>query len=116
MRQNLNRWLRRGHAARHAELGADVVGAGGCSVSRQGDLREVPALLGLILGEGGGIKIGLGNGDIEDTGASGNGDWDCGVDTCFGRCRAGKYGHREGGFDKHFGQLFKSGNSGCRNK
>lgn len=84
--KDLEGWLGGSHTARHTELGTDVVGAGRCSVTRERGLSEIPALLGLVLGEGGGIEIGLGNGDIEDTGASGDCDWDGGIDACFGNC------------------------------
>ena len=89
------------HAARHTELSADMVRAGRCRVSRQCGLCKIPALLGLVLDEGGSTEIGLRNGDIEDTSASRDGDWDGHVDACFGSCRASKHGHCEGGFGEH---------------
>ena len=64
------------HAAGHTELGTDVVGTGGGRISQESGLGEVPALLGKILGECGGIEIGLGNGDVEDASAGGDGDGD----------------------------------------
>ena len=87
--------------ARLTELSADVVGAGCCRVTRQGGLSEIPALLGHILDEGGSIGIGLRNGEIEDTSAGRDCDWDGHVDACFGSCRASKHGDREGEFGEH---------------
>lgn len=103
MRKDLNGWLGRGtvHATRHAKLGADVICASRRRVSRQRGLRKVSPLLRLVLDEGGGIEIGLWNGDIKDTGAGRNRDWDGHVDACFGSCCASKRGHCEGGFGRH---------------
>ena len=64
------------HIARHTELRADVVRASRCSVSRKCSLSEIPALLGLVLDEGGGIEIGLRHGYIEDASAGRYCDWD----------------------------------------
>lgn len=88
MREDLNGRLGRSsiHTARHTELGADVVRAGRCSISRQRGLSEVSALLRLVLDESGGIEVGFWKGDIEDTGAGRDCDWNCHVDTCFGSC------------------------------
>ena len=68
------------------ELSADVIRAGRGSVSRERGLSEIPALLRLILGESGGIEIGLWNGDIKDTGAGRDGDRNTHVHACFGSC------------------------------
>ena len=86
MRQDLKGWLGCGiHAAWHTEFHANVVGASGSGVSRKGGLREISALLRLVLGEGGGIEIGLWNGDVEDSSTGRDGDWDGHVLACFGR-------------------------------
>ena len=88
MGEDLDGWLGRSgvHAARHTELSADIVRAGGCRVSRKRSLSEISALLCIVLDESSGIEVGLWKGDIEDTGAGRNGDWDGHVDACFGSC------------------------------
>lgn len=88
MGEDLNGWLghSRIHAARHTELGADVVGACRCRVARKYGFSEVSALLGLVLGESSGIEVGLWHGDIEDSGAGRDCDRDGHVDACFGSC------------------------------
>ena len=103
MCENLKRWLGGSsiHAARHTELSADVVRAGCCSVSGKRGLGEIPALPGLILNEGGGVEIGLRNGEIEDTSAGRDCDRYRHVHACFGSCRASKDSHCQGGFGEH---------------
>lgn len=88
MCKDLNGWLGRStvHAAGHTVLGADIVCASRCSIAGQRGLGEISSLLRLVLGESGGIKIGLWNGDIEDTGAGRDCDRDGHVDACFGSC------------------------------
>lgn len=88
MCEDLKGWLGRGsiHAARHTELSADVVSARGGRISREHCRTEVSALLGLVLIECSGIRVGLWNGNIEDPGAGRNRDWDGHVDACFGSC------------------------------
>lgn len=68
----------------HTEFSANVVRAGGGSVTQKRGLSEIPALLRLVLGKSGGIKISLRNGDIEDTSAGRNGDWNAHIHACFG--------------------------------
>ncbi len=88
MCKDLNGWLGLGstYATGHTELSANVIRAGCCGVSRKRSLGEVPALLGLVLVESGGIEIGLGDGDIEDSGASRDCHGDGHVDACLGSC------------------------------
>ena len=97
MREYLKRWqsLKSVDIVRHTELRADVVRAGRCSVSRKCSLGEIPALLGLVLDEGGGIGIGLRHGDIEDAGAGRDCDWNRQIGTKFGSCRGSKDSHCE---------------------
>lgn len=79
VREYLKGWRSRNIVciARRTKLRADVVGAGRRSISRKCSLSEVPALLGLVLNEGGGIEIALRHGEIKDAGASRDGDWNC---------------------------------------
>ena len=97
MREYLKGWqsLNSVYIARRAELRTDVVRAGRCSVSRKCSLGEIPALLGLVLDEGGGIEIGLRHGYIEDAGAGRDCDWNRQIGTELGSCRGSKDGHCE---------------------
>ena len=59
----------------HAELSADIVSARGSRVIKESDFGEVPALLRLVLDEGGRVKIGLWDSDVEDTRTRRDVDW-----------------------------------------
>ena len=65
MGEDLNRIGSRG--AGNAELSTDIVNAGSRRISRERNLRKIPALLRNILYERGRIEIRLWNCDIKDT-------------------------------------------------
>ena len=50
----------------HTELSANVVCARGRHVIQESHLGEVPALLRIVLNEGGRVKVRLRNSDVED--------------------------------------------------
>ena len=87
MSEDLDGWLGPCfHATGHAELGADVVGAGRGMVALERGVGEISTLLGNVLSEGGGVHIGLGDGDIEDASAGRDCDWDGEIGASFGSC------------------------------
>ena len=74
-------------SAGYAKLDADIVGARHVGVASEGSRCEVRALLGLVLDEGGRVKVSLGDhGVAENSVARLDGDWNSHVHALLCRC------------------------------
>lgn len=91
MGQDLNCRIGAVVAGRHAELSADVISSRGCIVSSKNNVSEIPALLGYVQNEIGGLEICLRDSKVENSLSCRQVDWDCSVDTSLAGCGSSKH-------------------------